>query len=481
MSFIASKTSRAMSASICSSANAKKISELAVTSSGANSGPRSRPHPIVPAHVQTTDVEAIAMHDAEKYAGGMMSCMRTIALAEPDKKLITFKNMAREAANYVVRGGVEKLDFADKFTSAAISNGIVQRHGTDAVQAILAEALADASALEIADISDYPVTTSARSGTRPRIVSAAALRTKVFEPIRFCVPKYIPPGCGILAGRPKLGKSWLMLDVGLAVASGGKCLNQVIIEQGDVLYLALEDNERRLQSRMTRILGFAHEWPERFHYATEWRRAAAGGLDDIRDWIQRSEKPRLIVVDVLAMFRSPRGGRQTPYEADFEAIHELQKIAAEAEVAIVIVHHLRKGAAESDPFDKISGTLALSGAADTVLILDRDSNGTTLYGRGRDIEEFETALQFERTTCRWRVLGEAAEVRRTDQRTAILSALEQSEDPLSPADIAEATGMARNNVKQLLLKMVKAGQVLKAQGRGRYMHPKSVNTDADPQ
>jgi hypothetical protein len=418
------------------------------------------------------------MSDAEKYTDGITRWIRTIALAERDKKLITFRNMAREAAHYVVKGGVEKRDFADRFTSAAISNGIVQTHGTDAVQAILQAALIEAYPLKIADMSDHQA--SARSGPIPRIASAATLRTKVFAPIRFCVSKYIPPGCGILAGRPKLGKSWLMLDVGLAVASGGSCLNQIITEEGDMLYLALEDNERRLQSRMTRILGFANEWPKRFHYATEWRRATAGGLDDIRDWIERSEKPRLIVVDVLAMFRSPRGGKQTPYDADFEAIHELQKIAAETDVAIVIVHHLRKGAADTDPFDKVSGTLALSGAADTVLILDRDSNGTTLYGRGRDIEEFETALQFDRTTCRWRVLGEAPEVRRTGQRSAILSALEQSEGPLSPADIAGVAGMARNNVKQLLLKMVKAGEVLKAEGRGRYMHPKLVNTDANP-
>jgi hypothetical protein len=417
------------------------------------------------------------MHDPKQYSDGMTSCIRSIALAEPHNKLIVFRNMAREAARYVLKGGVEKRDFADKFTSVAISNGVVQSHGTDAVQAILEEALTEASALKVADISDHPVMISTRCGWQPRILSAATLRAKVFEPIRFCVPKYIPSGCGILAGRPKLGKSWLMLDAGLAVASGGSCLNQDLTEEGDVLYLALEDNERRLQSRMSRILGVADEWPERFHYATEWRRAAAGGLDDIRDWVKRSEKPRLIVVDVLAVFRSPRDGKQTPYEADFQAIHELQKIAADTDVAIIIVHHLRKGAADTDPFDKVSGTLALSGAADTVLILDRDSNGTTFYGRGRDIEEFETALQFDRTTCRWGVLGEAAEVRRTSERNAILCALEHSEGPLSPSDIAESAGMARNNVKQLLFKMVRAGQVLKAEGRGRYMHPKHADTD----
>ncbi len=183
---------------------------------------------------QTTDAGTAAMHDAEKYSNGMTSCIRTIALAKPHNKLIVFRNMAREAARYVLKGGVEKGDFADRFTSAAISNGIVQRHGTDAVQAILEEALTEASALKIADISEYPVTVSARSATRPRIASAATLRAKVFEPIRFCVPKYIPLGCGILAGRPKLGKSWLMLDAGLAVASGGSCLNQDLAEEGDI-------------------------------------------------------------------------------------------------------------------------------------------------------------------------------------------------------------------------------------------------------
>jgi hypothetical protein len=96
------------------------------------------------------------MGDAGKFADGMTSCIRTIALVEPDKKFITFRNMAGEAAHYVVEGGVERRDFADKFFSAAISNGIVQSHGTDAVQAVLDEALTAASALKIAEISDYP-------------------------------------------------------------------------------------------------------------------------------------------------------------------------------------------------------------------------------------------------------------------------------------------------------------------------------------
>ena len=252
----------------------------------------------------------------------------------------------------------------------------------------------------------------------PAIASAASLRMKKFDPIRYIVPGYIAEGCTLLAGRPKLGKSWLMLDVGLAVAGGRYCLGDTKCEQGDVLYLALEDNERRLQSRITKILGtLGSEWPEQFQYATEWPRANAGGLDAIRDWIKAAKNPRLVVVDVLAMFKPASGNRDNQYEADYHAIKGLQAIASEFQIAIVIVHHTRKSGSDVDPFRKdVSGTLGLSGAADTCIILDRDGSGATLYGRGRDVEEIEAAVEFDRNTCRWRILGAASDVRRTDER-----------------------------------------------------------------
>ncbi|WP_238207216.1 AAA family ATPase, partial [Methylobacterium aerolatum] len=69
------------------------------------------------------------------------------------------------------------------------------------------------------------------------IGNAADLRRMSFPPIRYVVPGYIAEGCTLLAGRPKLGKSWLVLESGLAVARGGDCLGGIQCEQGDVLYL----------------------------------------------------------------------------------------------------------------------------------------------------------------------------------------------------------------------------------------------------
>ena len=310
-----------------------------------------------------------------------------------------------------------------------------------------------------------------RDSVAALIGNAAELRGMTFPPIRYVVPGYIAEGCTLLAGRPKLGKSWLVLECGLAVARGDSCLGSIACEQGDVLYLALEDNRRRLQGRIDKLLGsFNPEWPAAFEYATEWPRANEGGVRQDQGVDLAKANPRLVIVDVLAMFKPVRGSSESLYEADYAAIKGLQALAGEHSVAIVVVHHTRKSGAETDPFEKVSGTLGLSGAADTTLILDRDGNGATLYGRGRDIEEIESAVVFDKLGCRWHVQGEAVEVRRTDERGAVLAALEDADEPMSPGEVAVATGHRRNAVDQLLFKMSKAGEVLKA-GRGRYVHP----------
>jgi hypothetical protein len=151
-------------------------------------------------------------------------------------------------------------------------------------------------------------------------------------------------------------------------------------------------------------------------------------------------------------------------------------LAAELGIAILVVHHTRKSHDQVDPFEKVSGTLGLSGAADSTLILSRDQNGVTIYGRGRDIPEIETAVAFDRETCKWRIVGEASEVRRTDERKEILDVLKDADEPMSPSDLTAATGMQNGNLRQLLFKMAKAAEVLKS-GRGRYIHPARRDLD----
>ena len=315
---------------------------------------------------------------------------------------------------------------------------------------------------------------------RSHVFSAKELGAMTFPPIKWVVPGVLPEGATILAGRPKLGKSWMALDIALAVARGDYCLGDCLCPPGDVLYLALEDNSRRLQSRIDKITvsGVDEKWPARLDLATEWPRCDSGGVEAIREWALSKPNPRLVVIDVLAMFKPTRGPQETGYEHDYAVVKSVQQLAGQLGIGVLIVHHVRKGIGETDPFEKVSGTLGLTGAADTALILDRDGNGCSLYGRGRDIQEFEKAISFSKEDCRWTLQGDASEVRRTDERSIILQILLEQGEPMSPADVSGATGMPRNNVKQLLFKMAKAGEVAKTQ-RGLYFHPDAPTSDGD--
>lgn len=299
-------------------------------------------------------------------------------------------------------------------------------------------------------------------------MTAADLMEKQLPDVRYIIPGYIAEGLTLLGGKPKLGKSWLLLGCAIAVATGGYAFGSVQVEQGDVLYLALEDNERRLQRRLSQLL-FTEPAPEHLHIDTICQRLDGGLCDDLRTWITSVTNPRLIIVDVLNKVRPAQKNNEGIYDYDVRSLEGMQSLAAEYGIAIVVVHHTRKAEAE-DPFDCLSGSTGLSGTADATLVLARDSQGTTLYGRGRDIEEIETALAFDRTTGQWSVLGAVADVRRSDERSTILESLKGASEPMSPRDIADDTGMPYQNVRQFLVRMSKAGEVIKVT-RGLYCHP----------
>lgn len=314
---------------------------------------------------------------------------------------------------------------------------------------------------------------SAERAPRRRLgqMSAADLMEKELPDVRYIIPGYIAEGLTLLGGKPKLGKSWLILGCAIAVATGGYALGSVPVEEGDVLYLALEDNERRLQRRLNQLLPEG-EKPARLYLDLTCQRLDQGLIDDLRLWVRSVPNPRLIIVDVLNKVRPAQKNNEGIYDYDVRSLESLQSLAAEYGIAIIVVHHTRKAEAE-DPFDCLSGSTGLSGTADATLVLTRDSQGTTLYGRGRDIEEIETALSFDRSTGHWTVLGGADDVRRSGERNAILKVLKDAGCAMGPTDLAAAAGMKDGNVRRLLLKMVADREIERA-GYGRYIYPSNT-------
>src|SRR5712675_323427 len=185
----------------------------------------------------------------------------------------------------------------------------------------------------------------AGAGAPFALTSAAELMAREFRPIKWAVPQIIAEGLTILAGKPKTGKSWLALDFAVAGAGGYDALGNVQCQQGDVLLLALEDNDRRLQQRLSAVLQ-GKPAPAALQYATQWRRADAGGLDDLRDWLRGHYKTaRLVVIDTLQMIRGQRSRSEGVYADDYQAVGQLKILADKSNVPFVAAHHLRKEAA----------------------------------------------------------------------------------------------------------------------------------------
>jgi hypothetical protein len=168
------------------------------------------------------------------------------------------------------------------------------------------------------------------------------------------------------------------------------------------------------------------------------------------------------------------------YENDYSAWAPLQKFSTESRIAVLGLHHTNKGGAD-DPLEALSGSNGLSACADTTIVLDQDQNGRTLYVRGRDVEEKETAVIFAGGL--WSVLGEASDVRRSDERSVIIEALTDNREPMTPSELAIALGKQPNNIKQLLFKMAKAGELNRV-GKGKYwtdpVNPHNPDNHSNP-
>ena len=239
-------------------------------------------------------------------------------------------------------------------------------------------------------------------------ISARELQKKQLPPIRFIVNGLIPTGLSILASPPKYGKSWMVLDLCLAVASGRKFLGYQVSQCG-CLYLALEDSERRLKSRMNKLL-YGREAPEGFHLATSAPALDGGLLESLDGFLATHRDVGLIVVDTLQRVRGNAHGREGAYAADYRELAALKNFADARNLALVLVHHLRKMGDDTDPFNRVSGTAGVTGAADTMFVISKEKRSDStakLSIVGRDVEGGDVVLQFDKASCKWLNMGDA--------------------------------------------------------------------------
>ena len=239
-------------------------------------------------------------------------------------------------------------------------------------------------------------------------ITAADLQQKDLPPIKFIVDKLLSVGLNILASPPKYGKSWLVLALCLAVASGERFLGHATNKCG-CLYLALEDSQRRLKTRMNKLLA-GKPAPAGFCFATAASPIDGGLFDELEDFLKKHPETGLIVIDTLQRVRGTPHGKEGAYAADYRELGALKAFADQHNVALLLVHHLRKMRDDGDPFNMISGTNGIMGAADTTMVLtkkERGDSNATFSVVGRDVESSDTVLHFNKDTCYWENLGDA--------------------------------------------------------------------------
>ncbi len=282
-------------------------------------------------------------------------------------------------------------------------------------------------------------------------ISAAELSNKKFPPINWVVEDILPEGAYLLSARPKVGKSWLALQLSLAVAFGDSLWGKKV-KQGPAIYLALEENQRRLQSRLSQL---RQSWgsPDLMLF-TSWKRSDQGGLEEL-DKILNELNPRLMVIDTLAKFRPPSSKGSSAYEADYNALSPITDLANKYRCCILVVTHNRKGKSEGDATEMVSGTLGQMGAVDGALVIDGDRGDDMMRLTlvGRDIEQDGEFAITKRKQGGWDWQGHASQAFASTERQQILNLLKLTPAGLKPSEVAARLDKSSGAVRKLMSSM----------------------------
>lgn len=256
----------------------------------------------------------------------------------------------------------------------------------------------------------------------PVCITAAELATKKLTPPGFAVRDLFVDGTTALFGKPKAGKSYLLMQTSLAVATGQPLFpsNAAMYahanhpqgfgtQQGSVLHLALEDSEIRLQTRMREIVGSATGWPTSIEFFLTWPACYDGGLVKMERWLDAHADARCIIIDIAAVFLNTNDQtRGSLFRAEYHLFRPVVELSKARKVPIIIADHASKGkgkAGSSDPFDSGAGTLGSQAAIDSSMVLEHSERGTfaRLHYKGRDIERGFLDLEHTIKSPVWKV------------------------------------------------------------------------------
>jgi hypothetical protein len=298
--------------------------------------------------------------------------------------------------------------------------------------------------------------------------TAADILATDYPPLSWVVEGVIPEGLSKIDGGPKIGKSWLALHLATAVSSGGVFMGCIPVDQREVLYLALEDGERRIKSRLLKQCGKGND-----KFFVETAASWKGGIASLRAYLKEYPETGLVIIDTLFMFSPMQDTNK--YADTYSPVSTIQQIATETEVPIVLIQHTRKGgnANRGEAWaDEGMGSQGINGAVDTILLLQKQDgkNEGSLRIKGRDIEEKHFKIVFDTDLCLWRIIGEAdIKPADTKARADLIAVLEKAgTEGMKTGDIGKTLGKTNNAVSNLLKALETSGRVYSA-GFGKWV------------
>lgn len=298
---------------------------------------------------------------------------------------------------------------------------------------------------------------------------ASDLAAKQLPEIRVICADLIVPGLMLLSGPPKMGKSWLVLQMLMRLSRGDNIWSYETAGSAACLLLALEDTEGRLKRRIAKLRKHGLGEPGKLFYALEAPRMDEGLVDLLRAQI-REQKLDLVVIDTLAMVRSlnPKLGRQI-WQEDYQSVRALKKLADELGVAIIVVtHNSKAGSQGAGAQNAISGTGGLVAGVDGLMVLEHKGAGdeegepvVKLTIQHRDLEGGEFAIKFDSRTARWLMLGSYAEMKLGSTQSAVLDALKAAgPEGMSSSDLGTQLSKSRRAIAMCLMRLRRDGRVV---------------------
>jgi len=296
-------------------------------------------------------------------------------------------------------------------------------------------------------------------------IDGFTLLKKEFAPIPFVFDDLLYAGLTLAAGRPKVGKSWLALQLAIDAALGRPGLAKFgNSKPRGVLYVGLEESERRTNNRLQKFIDRGARdamLSGNIRFCYKLLPLLGGGIEEL-DVTMKLHNCQLVVIDTLVKAMGGRGrDKNTDAMAeDYRVVAALQELAQKHDAAILVVAHTRKMGADY-ALDKVAGTTGLTAGADAVWVLDRGPKATILSIQGREMGDAEYAVRFDEESDNfgWSVTGTGEEVKTSQARWDILDFLEECAEPMTPKAIAKALNKNAITTRRLLGELRKDGKV----------------------